>query len=563
MKPISLIIENFKSFTKAEFQFPSEPGLFFLYGDNKDEPRLEANAAGKTTVWDAFYWLLYGTTTRGVKGGEVANWDAGKGAQTSVTLDYDVDGVCYVARRRWNPISWQICTRDEAEWRDLAKDEANELMTHVGLDRLPCLHSIFMAQAQPMFLDLPAKDKASLFSEVMGLDRWLGYSAKASTLAATEDRGIRDLERELSEAWGRADTLAATDYSEDVREWAGKQTQKREVLADRVDALQSRAVKARDELSGVVVARERAQTHLDRLKRALEGELTVQRGAVSGWAPCPTCGTPVPPKAAPAPTSRVPQLTGEVAEAKEDLANADRRVRELTREVGDLDDQARQLEDDVKYLLEQVNPFTKKQAEVDADLRAVTDKIENLQARLDDSKARHSRLSFWVRGFKDLRLQLISETLQQLEIEVNSCLTQLGLIDWELRFDVDRETKGGTMARGFSVKVLSPRNKHLVPWEAWSGGESQRLRIAATMGLSNLIRSSTGTQLGIEVWDEPTQFLSGQGVTDLLDSLAERARVEKRQVWVVDHRSLGFGGFNGIFTVVKDQNGSHIRNENI
>jgi ABC-type transport system involved in cytochrome bd biosynthesis fused ATPase/permease subunit len=82
--------------------------------------------------------------------------------------------------------------------------------------------------------------------------------------------------------------------------------------------------------------------------------------------------------------------------------------------------------------------------------------------------------------------------------------------------------------------------------------------VGAQAGLSNLIRDRTGADIPLEVWDEPTQGLSEEGVLDLLDCLAARAKREDRQIWVVDHRSLGYGGFDGTATVVKTEAGSHI-----
>jgi len=167
-------------------------------------------------------------------------------------------------------------------------------------------------------------------------------------------------------------------------------------------------------------------------------------------------------------------------------------------------------------------------------------------------------LKMWSRNFKEIRLQLISEALDQLEIEANNEIMALGLVNWELQFDVDRETKSGNLSRGFTVNVLSPHNDEPVPWESWSGGEAQRLRIGAQAGLSNLIRDRTGADIPLEIWDEPTQGLSKEGVLDLMDCLAARARREDRQVWVVDHSELGYGGFDGIATIVKTDQGSHI-----
>jgi hypothetical protein len=81
------------------------------------------------------------------------------------------------------------------------------------------------------------------------------------------------------------------------------------------------------------------------------------------------------------------------------------------------------------------------------------------------------------------------------------------------------------------------------------------LRVATQQGLGNLIRARTGTTFNVEFWDEPTQWMGGQGVTDLLDSLAQRAKAEGRQIWIIDHRSLGYGNFDGHSGVIKTKEG--------
>ena len=157
----------------------------------------------------------------------------------------------------------------------------------------------------------------------------------------------------------------------------------------------------------------------------------------------------------------------------------------------------------------------------------------------------------WVQGFKDVRLFLVAEALLQLEVEVNSALESLGLVGWSIHFAPDSETKAGATKRGFSVTVLSPVNERPVPWQVWSGGEAQRLRLAASMGLSNLISAYTAFEPFVEVWDEPTNGMSKEGIADLLTAMQERAQRYKRQVWVIDHRTLDAGLFQQTVTAVK------------
>jgi DNA repair exonuclease SbcCD ATPase subunit len=78
MTPHSLTLIGFKCLAAVTtFQFPTTPGLYFVTGRNEVNPELEANACGKSTLFcDAVSWCLYGKTPRGVKAGDVINWDA-------------------------------------------------------------------------------------------------------------------------------------------------------------------------------------------------------------------------------------------------------------------------------------------------------------------------------------------------------------------------------------------------------------------------------------------------------------------------------------------------------
>lgn len=228
----------------------------------------------------------------------------------------------------------------------------------------------------------------------------------------------------------------------------------------------------------------------------------------------------------------------------------------LERDLAQTDKILDRLEDDIEKLVVEENPVSAAQAKLEKRRKELLRDIKREEALQEEIESRMRLYSYWVKGFKEIRLSQVSEALTQLEVEVNSCVNQLGLVGWKLLFKADSETKAGNVKRGFAVEVLSPANDKPVPWKSWSGGEAQRLRIAGNMGLANLIRDRLGITLPIEVWDEPTQFLSQQGVTDLLDGLAQRAEIEQRQIWVVDHRSLGYGGFSGSVTVVKDRKGS-------
>lgn len=625
MIPFNLTLHRFGTFKQEQtFTFPRGPGLYFMQGVNEAEPKLEANGTGKTTLWNALTWLLFGKTVKGLKAGDVASWDEGKGAFVQFDFGLPDDGQCvWSSRRSWSPNTWTLShvaeyATDE-EVIDLNKDTTNTLLSWLRLDFNSWLHCILMAQNQPMFLDLKSDAKAGLFSEVLGLDAWLERSKRASVLAAEQDGKTRKLERQLSELQGELDGLLQTDVDASFAEW---ESQRRKRLADLLKVYEpaiekhkglkrnhDEAVAAEesarseydgkgDSLSNLRDGLEQAEKRvhdLDKARALADAARDRARVAYKAGDVCPECGQTVSKETHAEHERKAKQVRdlaeltareayGKLQKARQELSNlttafdrtqrvvkeandkliaAENSVKELRRTLQLLDRDLDRMEDDAERIEKERNPYADMQADLQRKVARLQDQQEALTEELDEARERYSRLTAWTRGFKEIRLQQISEALDQLEIEVNNEVGALGLLDWSLKFDVDRETKKGSLQRGFSVYVQSPHNERLVPWEAWSGGEAQRLRLAATMGLSNLIRTRTGTQLDLEVWDEPTQGMSQQGITDLLNTLRTRAQQERRQIWVVDHRSLGFGGFDGICTVTKTRNGSRFTQDGV
>jgi DNA repair exonuclease SbcCD ATPase subunit len=194
---------------------------------------------------------------------------------------------------------------------------------------------------------------------------------------------------------------------------------------------------------------------------------------------------------------------------------------------------------------------------------AVSNK-ERLESELAGKQGEHeakvtelASLNYWRDGFKKVRLFCLDNVLQELEVETRNSLLALGLIDWKIDFKTATETKSGTVKLGVQVNVKPPKHK-ATKFDVLSGGEGQRARLAISLGLSGLIQRWSGVRYMVEVWDEPTAWLSEQGVEDLLDIFKYRADSTGKSIYVCDHRALMHSSFSEIFTVIKDSNGSRI-----
>jgi energy-coupling factor transporter ATP-binding protein EcfA2 len=122
-------------------------------------------------------------------------------------------------------------------------------------------------------------------------------------------------------------------------------------------------------------------------------------------------------------------------------------------------------------------------------------------------------------------------------------------------FAVEGLTKGGKVRKGFTATITTPQNLEPVPWAAWSGGETQRLRLAGALGLADLIAAKSGQHVGFEVYDEPSQYLSAAGIESMVSVLRDRATSMKKSIFLIDHRHLDSTNFAGMITVVKNTDG--------
>jgi DNA repair exonuclease SbcCD ATPase subunit len=203
-----------------------------------------------------------------------------------------------------------------------------------------------------------------------------------------------------------------------------------------------------------------------------------------------------------------------------------------------------------------VNPFDSILSDWRVKRDALLAEIGDNESLLSQVEKEITSIEFWKDGFKRIRLYLMNKVLRALEIEVNSALSTLGMRDWHVSLPSETETKSGTVKFGVQIIVKSPKKE--AAWEAWSGGEEQRLRIGLSLGLASLIQRASGSWWNLEVFDEPSIYLSEQGVAALLETLDYRATAQNKPIWIVDHTALTHVAFKEAWTVVKGPDGSKI-----
>lgn len=607
-----IIITNFRSFRGAHtFDFPETNGLYYLTGKNLVNPDLGANGAGKSTFLDAIAWCLYGRTARGLKANEILPWSGA--TSCTVALNLTVGDQQLVVKRSQKPNNLLL---------DDKPLDQEELEKHIRLNYQAFLRSVINAQFGESFFSLKPGDKLALFSDIMKLESWLERSERAAKETDTIDYDIMKAKQRISNREAQIEILQQDmdELRKQSKQFDANQVAKLNKLQDSLAEMASFQFTCRDELKalkaklqkqGLLLTKKEsdlqsAEKTRDeyvavlskvgntisqlRERKAMAEESIVAVSGIKGA--CPHCGQEMTHLHRVTELKRLKARVAEYADLLEDSKQNHKvlmeefirvksrvetyetarqewqqQMRLTERDMDKLEDKlANHLieEDKIKALIrvteKEKNSFDAMFTEKHAKQTVLTNQSKADKEALADLEAKLEAVQWWVKGFKRIRLFIIEQAFQTLEIEVNNSLAQLGMPDWQITFDVERENKSGGVTKGFVVFIKSPANKDPVRWESWSGGETKRLELAGDLGLANLIMQQAGLRNTIEFYDEPSSHLSPEGMMDLANMLHERAVNEGKRIWIVDHAAVSnFGEFESIITARKDKNGTSIK----
>lgn len=599
-------VEAFKAFAeKASLDLSAlPPGLHYVRGCNLTNDRLGSNGAGKTSFFsDAPTWVLYGKTVGGLRTTDVRSWlTEKKPPRGAVTLrDGEHERVAQRGPR---------ATDLTIDGKQVGQDAVDAL---IGIGYEVWCQAIVMGQGAPLFFDKSPSEKMALLSDAMGLERWERRAQAAAARARRLEDRLRGVEGEVlgletardhaqdalgrarsaSEEWGRGQ---AARIEENARTASLARSRAAQIEGRRGEAalaadsagllareLRPDAQAARDALAR---AREEARG-AEREIAAAERELTRAEEALASFARqgvCPTCGQAVAKKDA---AQHAGEIKNQVAdlhhrlkklralrgdyvgqaiereawltkyepkltEAEKVERRAEGELHLLERELASAQAQAAAAEEAHRRIKAEENPHRqaaqdarKRLREVEATLKEKSDLVGKLAASVE-------RAQFWARGFRDIRLQIIDELIDDLRGTTAEVLDGLGLGEWEVEYATERETKSGAVRQELAVSIRSTTAPEGVRWENYSGGERQRLRLAGALALSEVLLAHAGASIDFRVLDEPTRGLSREGVRDLVEVLGDYARRAGLKIFYIDHQAEDGARFASTITVTND-----------
>jgi DNA repair exonuclease SbcCD ATPase subunit len=167
MKLLRLEVENFLSFAAEALDLPQ--GLVAVYGQNADNPGAGSNGSGKSALFDAVAWALYGQTLREIGTDDVVR----RGAKTAtVRLAFEVDGQSFlIERQRGGKSALTLVGPDGTDLSQatiaMTQDKINAIL---GMDfQLFCTVAAF-TQDVLRFARATDKEQKETLEKLLGLD---------------------------------------------------------------------------------------------------------------------------------------------------------------------------------------------------------------------------------------------------------------------------------------------------------------------------------------------------------------------------------------------------------
>jgi len=161
---------------------------------------------------------------------------------------------------------------------------------------------------------------------------------------------------------------------------------------------------------------------------------------------------------------------------------------------------------------------------------------------------------FWKTQFPLIRLAILDDITEDIEIHFNQALAAVGLFDWSVKVATDRALKSNKKAVRKELNIQLFNNQGVeIEIDTISGGEMQRIRIASAIGISEMIKARLGVNWNLQLWDEPSLGLSGEGISNMLEFF--KMLSESVEVFVADHRVQNLVKFDKIFNIIKRPTG--------
>ena len=192
-----LRIKNFLGIGYAEVNFDKK-GLTLIEGKNNDSPSSISNGAGKSSIFEALFWVLFGKTKRGLTGNDVIN----RTAKKNCVVDLEFDDYAITRTRKDDDLGttlklWQRNPDGPEPWTELTKGTVKETQALIEevtkMSELTFSKVAYFGQEDvKAFASLTDAELKKVFEQALGVTFLSVYQGRAKVHRADLASEIRE-----------------------------------------------------------------------------------------------------------------------------------------------------------------------------------------------------------------------------------------------------------------------------------------------------------------------------------------------------------------------------------
>lgn len=593
-----LTIQDFMSFAKQEINFDDE-GMVLVQGLVRGESQ-DSNGAGKSALFEALAWVLFGETIRDVAAAKVVR-QGGKGTEVSLVFHVGDTGPYVVTRcrsgKKSGSVSLRLCA-ENISGSSAAETDA-KIVQVLGFTFEMFKNSVFYGQGLPYrFIQATDAEKKSLVEDMLSLE-WIGvgHNRTSEVVKHYEAMDI-ELGTKGEDLRNQKDGLAhlIVAYQEGVDNMRTRiETCKKEDAA-RTKEHQADLAKKKAELEKRLAEAEELEKHISQHAEALDEKIEVEEARRLSWqgvaegrrheaeavkksavdlkglSKCPVCQRDI------------------SSDLRQTLLRQGREVYEgIMSDVQEALQTAEEAMKAAQLLRVQRNAKVEefeKASDVTSELRQGLTTALSVEAPpqtdLFPFEVELKRFQVMVKSAQDQRVALDKEYDEALELRQSVRTVLKALEFWQTGFS-NRGLKAfvlsaiipflndraayyssyltdGQVQITFSVEtaydrfvVLVSNMESLVEYSQFSGGERRRVDVIVLLSLCDLISTRSGVDVNLRIFDEVCENLDSVGIDKLMGLFQELST--DRCIYVVSHNSDFEHHFSKFLQVTKDRRG--------
>jgi len=621
MKFLELTLENFLSYRQKQTLPLADQGLVLIRGENTVSSSMDANGVGKTALWDALAWALYGQTLRGLKADDVAcRFTSGT---CRVAVSVLVDSKRYTIERTRRPAEVSVILHN-VMGRWLGRDAEQVIAQVVGFGfRTFCNALVFGQGAFDRFALADQGEQLRMLDEIQGLDfraaldrakawrdgwktRLVGFQSETAVLIERKVQSTRQVVQ-LEEAQKEFATRVR-DRVEALHIQLSTAQSELKRISDRLiflSAEQKKALQMQETWTQLKTRRdvadqarrhtEKARLEMDQAARNVSQiEESVRTLLQKGT--CPTCRTSLTGRAADVQQAFAPDvdqarkvwedryavhaaaaatentLRQEIAQREQALPGVSEST--VARALADTDPSAlRRLSEDCQRHTAECDrvavALTREQTSVWEgqtvldDARQMIAHAENtLQenaAQITKAKATVAVAEYWVEAFGDrgIRNLLFDSVAGFLNERLAHHLSVLTGGEARVRMEATTALKTGAVRERLSLQTAWVAGAS--SYTGGSGGQDRRIDLALFSALQDVAESMSARPFPLKVWDQPDDHLDARGQEIFCQWVSHEARTRGSGFLITHSPDLaGILRPDHVWTVVLDKAGSRV-----